>query len=254
MKIGVCLKQVPDTAAKISVKSDGSGVAEENIKYVISPYDEYAVEEALRTKEKLTAGEVVAFSVGPKRAQEALRNALAMGADRAVHVSTEGKSVDPLAVAKLLAAQLKEEGIEILFTGKMAADEDNAQVSQMVAELLSWPHVTVVSKLELTDGNKKARVERDVEGGTKQIWEVTLPAVFAANKGLNEPRYASLKGIMAAKKKPMKEAAATAEAPRVLYSGFRLPPSRKAGKLFKDDPKAAVAQVVKLLRDEAKVI
>ncbi len=261
MKIGVCIKQVPDTAAKISVNGDGSGIVEEGIKFVMSPYDEYAVEEALLTKEKISGSEVVAFSVGPKRVQEALRSALAMGCDQAVHINTEGQdSIDALATAKALASQVTSQGVGLLFTGKQAADHDHAQVSQMLAELLTWPHVTVVSKFEL-NGETGAKVERDVEGGSKQVWEVEFPAVLAANKGLNEPRYASLKGIMQAKKKPMNEVpvADAVEGPdalnaKVKLENFRVPPARKAGKVFKDDPKAAAKEVARLLREEAKVI
>jgi electron transfer flavoprotein beta subunit len=262
MKIGVCIKQVPDTASKLRVKEDRTGVVEDGIKFVLSPYDEYAVEEALRTKDKIAGSEVVVLSVGPKRTQEALRTALAMGCDKAVHVNTDGHAgVDSLGVARLLAARVKELGLELLFTGRHAADDDNAQVSQMLAEFLGWPQMTVVSKFTLAPDGRSAVAERDVEGGTKEVWEVTLPAVFAATKGLNEPRYASLKGIMQAKSKPMTEVAvATAGvgeadlSPKVAWSGYAPPPERKAGKQFKDDPLKAVTEVVRLLREEAKVI
>jgi electron transfer flavoprotein beta subunit len=262
VKIGVCIKQVPDTAAKIRAKEDGSGIAEENLKYVISPYDEYALEEALRTKEKLAGSEVVAISVGPKKAQEALRSALATGCDRAIHINTDGHGfLDSLAVARLLAAQIKAEGLDLLFTGRNAADDDNAQVSQMIGELLAWPHVTTVSKFELAADGGKARAERDIEGGAKEVWEFELPAVIAATKGLNDPRYASLKGIMQAKSKPLKEVAVaqagiSAEALKshVSWGAYRNPEERKAGRVFKDDPKKSAAEVAKLLREEAKVI
>ncbi len=259
MKIGVAIKQVPDTATKIQVKPDGSGLVDQNVKFIISPYDEFAVEEAIRTKEKITGSEVVVFSVGPKRAQETIRAALAMGGDRAVHVNSEGATLDSLAVARVLAAQVKEEGIELLFTGRQGADEDNGQVSQMMAEVLGWPHVTVVSKFALEADGKKAKVERDVEGGAKEIWEVELPAVIAASKGLNEPRYASLPGIMKAKSKPLKEVPIASTgvpdiSPKVVSSNYRMPPERKAGKVFKDQPEQAVKEVVRLLREEAKVI
>src|ERR1051326_4488605 len=141
MKIAVCVKQVPDTATKISAKSDGSGVNEDNTKHIMSTYDEFAVEEALKTKEKVAGSEVVVLSVGPKKCQEVLRNALAMGVDRAVHINSEGKSLDSLGVAKVLSKQIQEEGSELVFTGRVATDDDNAQVSQMIAELLHWPQV-----------------------------------------------------------------------------------------------------------------
>jgi electron transfer flavoprotein beta subunit len=255
LKIGVCVKQVPDTASKIRVKDDHSGISEENLKFVVSPYDEYAVEEALRTREKAAGSDVTVFTAGPKRAAEALRSALAMGADRAVHVNTDGLPLlDGLATARLLAARVQAAGMELLFTGRQAADDDNAQVSQMIAECLGWPHVTAVSKFELSPDGKRARIERDVDAGAKEVWDVELPAVVGATKGLNEPRYASLKGIMQAKTKPLEEVPAEKLEPVAVGSNYRTPPERPAGKLFKDDPKGAAAQVAKLLREEAKVI
>lgn len=260
MKIGVCIKQVFDTATKIKVKDDRSGVAEENVKFILSPYDEFAVEEALRTKEKGLATEVVAISVGPKRAQEALRGALAMGADRAIHIDTEGAPVlDSLGIARLLAAKVKSEDLGLIFTGRQAVDGDGAEVSQMLAEYLGCPHVTMASKFTLE--GQKATVERDIEGGAKEVWEVTLPAVIAATKGLNEPRYASLKGIMSAKSKPMQSVAwnsmdvpAADVAPKTTWTDYALPKERSAGKIFKDGSDASVAEVVRLLRQEAKII
>lgn len=259
MKIAVCLKQVPDTATKMKVKDDRSGIAEEGIKFIMSPYDEFAVEEALRTKEKGLAQEVVAITVGPKRTQEALRGALAMGCDRAIHIDTETQTLDSLGVARLLAEKIKTEGCTLVFTGRQAVDDDNAQVSQMLAEFLNAAHVTVASKFVLE--GTKALVERDIEGGAKEVWEVELPAVIAATKGLNEPRYASLKGIMQAKTKPMQVAlwnslgvSADDLSAKVSWANYSLPPERSAGKMFKDDPATAVSEVVRLLRQEAKVI
>ena len=257
MKIGVCVKHVPDTAANIKVKSDGSGIEEQGVKFAISPYDEFAVEEALKTKENLGSGEVFAMTVGSKKSQEVLRSALAMGCDKATHI--EAETVDPLMTAKLLAKKVQAEGLELVFTGRHATDQDNAQVSQMMAEILGWPHVTVVSSFEL-DGNK-AKLTRDADGGTKEQWEVELPAVIAASKGLNEPRYASLKGIMQAKSKPLENltpdalglSGEDAEA-KVEIKKYMAPPERKAGQMFKDDPEQAVKDVVRLLREEAKVI
>lgn len=262
MKIGVCIKQVPDTASKIRVNESRTGIVEEGIKFVMGPYDTYAVEEALRTKEKIEGSEVILFSVGPKEAQLALRSGLELGCDRAVHVSTTGAApIDSLGVAKVLGKKLQDEGIEICFTGRQATDDDNAQVSQMTAEVLGWPHVTVVSKVEIDADGKKTRVERDVEGGNKEIWEVELPAILAATKGLNEPRYASLKGKMQAKKKPLQEIPiAEMDLPesewksRVEVTNYAPPAERKEGKLFKEDPEKAVLEVVRLLREEAKVI
>ncbi len=258
MKIGVCIKQVPDTATKIGVKEDHSGILEDNTKYIVSPYDEYALEEALRTKEKIGNSEVIVLSVGQKRTAEALRNALAMGCDKAIHINTEGQGfLDSHAIAKLLATKIQSESIVLVFTGRHAVDDDNCQVSQMLAEFLKCPHVTMVSKFALE--GSKAKVERDVEGGAKEIWEVELPAVFAATKGLNEPRYASLKGIMQAKSKslsdiPVTQTFAQDLTPKVLWSNYQMPAERKVGKIFKDEPAKAVKEVVRLLREEAKVI
>jgi electron transfer flavoprotein beta subunit len=262
MKIGVCIKQVPDTTAKILVREDGTGIKEDGIKFVISPYDEFAVEEAIRLKEKNAGSEVIVFTFGPKRAQEALRSALAMGADRAVHITTENlPSVDSLSTAKVLTKALQKESVEILFTGRHAIDDDCAQVSQMIAEKLQWPHVTVVSKFVLEQDSKTATVERDVDGGSKEVWSVNLPAVFAASKGLNEPRYASLPGIMKAKSKPLAQMtvgdlglSADDVKAKVVYSHFQVPSEERKMKIFKEPAQQAVVQVVKLLREEAKVI
>ncbi len=262
MKIGICIKQVPDTTAKISVREDGSGIKEDGLKFVISPYDEFAIEEAIRLKEKNAGSEVVVFTFGPKRSQEALRSALAMGADRAVHITTEGLThVDSLCTAKVLTKAIQKENIEILFTGRHAIDDDCAQVSQMIAEKLSWPHVTVVSKFDLQQGSKQATVERDVDGGAKEVWSVQLPAVFAASKGLNEPRYASLPGIMKAKSKPLAQwtvgdlgLAMDDVKAKVVCSQFQVPSEERKMKIFKGDSAQNVAEVVKLLREEAKVI
>jgi electron transfer flavoprotein beta subunit len=262
MKIGVCIKQVPDTTAKIAVRDDGMGIKEDGIKFVVSPYDEFAVEEAIRLKEKNAGAEVIVFTFGPKRSQEALRAALAMGADRAVHVTTEGlPSVDSLSTAKVLTKALQKEAVELVFTGRHAIDDDCAQVSQMIAEKLSWPHVTVVSKFNLEQGSKQATVERDVDGGAKEIWSVELPAVFAASKGLNEPRYASLPGIMKAKSKPLAQLTVgdlgltnDDVKAKVNYSAFQVPSEERKMRIFKENPAQSVAEVVKLLREEAKVI
>ncbi len=191
-----------------------------------------------------------------------MRTALALGCDRAVHVNTEGAGfMDSLAVARLLATQVQAEGLDLVFTGKNAADDDNSQVSQMLGEVLSWPHVVGINKFDLAADGKKARVEKDIEGGARELWEVELPAVIAATKGLNEPRYASLKGIMQSKSKPIKEVPANAAgvpaadlASKVSWATFKNPEERKAGKVFKDDPTKAAQEVVRLLREEAKVI
>lgn len=259
MKIGVCIKQVPDTEAKIVVRADGTGISEENMKFIISPYDAYAIEEALKTREA-KGGEVVVLSVGPARAAEAIRTALSLGCDRGLHGLVEkADELDPLATARILAAMVKSEGLEVVFCGRQAADQDNSQVPQMLATLLDWPCTSVVSALEWGEG--KVRARRDVEGGGREIIEMPLPAVIGATKGLNLPRFASLKEIMAAKKKGIKAAkpeewgAAVGASPRLVYQQYKLPPERKPGRVIDaETPEQAAAEVVRLLREEAKII
>ena len=259
MKVFVCIKQVPDTETKIKLKPDGSGIDFTGVKWVMNPYDEFAVEEAIKMKEGGKASNVTVVSVGPKaRVVEALRTALAMGADDAVVVDAP-EDLDPSAVAKALAGAIKAEGGEFKFvlTGKLAIDDNASAVSQMLAENLGTPHATVVSKLETADGS--ATAERETEGGTREVVELKLPAVIGANKGLNMPRYASLPGIMKAKKKPIKEltldaAGASAADVRVRYKAFQLPPEKPPVKMLSGDSAAQAAELAKLLREEAKVI
>jgi len=256
MKIGVLLKQVPDTETKIKIRPDGKGIEEADIKWIINPYDEYAVEEALRLKDK-KGGEVVIVSAGPARAVEAIRQALAMGADRGIHIDTTGTDLDSYTTSVVLSNAVKNESFDIVFAGKQAVDYDCAQVAIGVAEKLSWPHVTPVEKFSLTD-DKTVLVQRPVAGGTKEMIEVKLPAVIGCEKGLNEPRYASLPGIMKAKTKPVAALKAAdllgGEKPRLAISGYMLPPERKAGKIIPGEPEEAAAELVRLLREEAKVI
>ncbi len=255
MKIGVLLKQVPDTETKIKIRADGKGVEEGEIKWVINPYDEYAVEEALRLKEK-AGGEVVIVSAGPARATEAIRQALAMGADRGIRIDTTGIEQDPYTTAVMLAGAAKNESFEIIFAGKQAVDDDCAQVLIGVAEKLGWPHVTPVEKFALS--GKTATLQRPVAGGTKEMIEADLPVVVGCEKGLNEPRYASLPGIMKAKSKPVAELKASellgTERARINVTKYSLPPERRAGKIIPGEPEAAAAELVRLLREEAKVI
>jgi electron transfer flavoprotein beta subunit len=255
MKIGVLLKQVPDTETKIKIRADGNGIEEGEIKWVVNPYDEYAVEEALRLKEK-AGGEVVIVSAGPARATEAIRQALAMGADRGIRIDTTGVELDPYTTALVLSQAAKNESFEIIFAGKQAVDDDSAQVLIGVAEKLGWPHVTPVEKFTLTD--KTATLQRPVAGGTKEMIEATLPVIVGCEKGLNEPRYASLPGIMKAKSKPITELKAAdllgGEKPRLSITKYSLPPERLAGKIIPGEPEQAAAELVRLLREEAKVI
>lgn len=203
MRIAVCLKQVPDTETKIKINSDATGIETTGVKWIISPYDEHAIEEALKTKQA-QSGEVIVFTLGPKsRVGDALRTALAMGCDEAVLVDAP-ENLDNFSTAKALAAALEKEGqFDLILTGKLAIDDNASAVSQMIAEFLKIPHSTVVSKME-TEASSTT-IEREVEGGTREIVQLTFPAVVGANKGLNMPRYASLPGIMKAKKKQIKE-------------------------------------------------
>jgi electron transfer flavoprotein beta subunit len=260
MNIIVCLKQVPDTESKIRVKADASGIETTDIKWIMNPYDEFAVEEALKLRDKIADGSLVtAVTLGPKaRAVEALRTALAMGADNAI-VIDHGEFVDSNAVAKALSEVLKKETFGIIFTGKQAIDDDCAQVTQLLAQYLSVPHATVVVKFELSADKASAKVEREIEGGSKEVMELKLPAVFGAEKGLNTPRYASLPGIMKAKKKEIKEytfasLGVAATEVRVIYKNFQLPPPRAAGKIIEGDGATQAATLVKLLHEEAKVV
>ena len=201
MKILVPVKRVVDYNVKIRVKPDGSGVELANVKMSMNPFDEIAVEEALRLKEAGKAEEVVAVSIGPAKAEETLRTALAMGADRAILIEAEG-TVEPLAVAKLLKAVVDEEKPELVILGKQAIDDDANQTGQMLGALLGWGQATFASKVELGDG--KAEVTREVDGGLQTI-SIKLPAIVTTDLRLNEPRYASLPNIMKAKKKPLDE-------------------------------------------------
>jgi electron transfer flavoprotein beta subunit len=256
MKIYVCIKQVPDTETKIEINN--GTVKTQGIKWVMNPYDEFAVEEALKLKAQWSGSTVTAVSLGPKsRVVDSLRTALAMGADEAVVINAQ-EDIDSFVAAKALAKALKDLGdLGIVFTGKLAIDDNASAVSQMIAEHLEIPHATNVSKAEYT--NEKVTVEKEVEGGSKEILELILPAVVAANKGLNTPRYASLPGIMKAKKKPITELELSSLGieptdQKVKFSAFQLPPERPGVRMLEGDSLEQVQQLVKLLREEAKVI
>ena len=259
MKVFVCIKQVPDTETKIKLKPDASGIDPAGVKWVVNPYDEFAIEEALKLREGGKATSVIALSLGPKaRVVEALRTALAMGADEAVVIDAP-EDLDPSATAKALAAAIKSEGGDFKFvlTGKLAIDDNAASVSQMIAEHLQAPHVTVVSKLEI--GDSSAAAEREVEGGTREVLQVQYPAVIAANKGLNMPRFTSLPGIMKAKKKTIKEltldaVGASVADVRIKYRSFQLPPEKQAVKMITGDSAEQARTLARLLREEAKVL
>ena len=251
MKILVPVKRVVDYNVKIRVKSDGSGVELANVKMSMNPFDEIAVEEAIRLKEKGQASEIVVVSVGPAKAQETIRTALAMGADRGILVETEDSAtVEPLAVAKLLRAIIEAEQPGLVILGKQAIDDDCNQTGQMLAALTGWPQATFASKVVL-DG-ASVLVTREVDGGLETV-KLELPAVITTDLRLNEPRYASLPNIMKAKKKPLdvKKPAdlGVAIAPRLKVLKTVEPPSRKSGVKVAD-----VAELVARLRSEAGVI
>jgi electron transfer flavoprotein beta subunit len=249
VKIAVCLKRVPDTTSKIVIAADRASIDEAGLKFVPNPYDEFALEAAIALKEKAGAGETVVVALGGDSVQETLRQGLAMGIDRAVHLQSAG-SPDALEVAKVLAAELKEGGYDLILFGKMAVDDYNHAAGPMVAELLGLPCVTAAVKLEVAGGALEA--EREVEGGV-EVLAASLPAVVTCDKGLNNPRLPALKGIMAAKKKPLDVKPVTLGAAQFSVTGLELPAERKAGRIVGEGPDA-VAELVSLLRNEAKVI
>ncbi len=248
MKIAVCVSHVPDTAAKVNVGSDGKTIDPNGVTYVVNPYDEFAIEEALKVKEA-EGGEVVAISVGPDANKETLRKALAMGADSAVLLKDENQR-DSLGVAKALAEEIKAQDARLVFFGKQSVDYDNAITGQVTAELLGYNSVTVVVDLKIE--GEKVIAEREIEGG-REVVETSLPVIITAQKGLNEPRYASLKGIMQAKKKTIEEKTPTAYENKVEVVAMKRPPAKQPGKILGEDANA-VPELVKLLREEAKVI
>lgn len=249
MNIYVCIKRVPDTETRIRISDDERSIDPSGVKYVVSPYDEFAIEGALSFREKGGEGEVTAVTVGGAAASEQLRSALAMGADRAVLLQGE-TTMDGLAVARALAAELESAEPDLILLGMKAADHDQQQVGPMLAELLGLPCVTVVAEMELEDG--KLVCHREVEGGT-EIVEVELPAVVTITKGEYEPRYPSLKGIMAAKRKPLEEKEAAVGESRVRIQGLSYPPERAEGRIVGEGPEA-VPELVRLLKEEAKVL
>jgi electron transfer flavoprotein beta subunit len=257
MKIFVCVKQVPDTETKIKIAADNQSIDTTGIKWVMNPYDEFAVEESIKLRDANPGSQVWVVSVGPKkRTVETIRTALAMGADEGIAVDSP-ENLDPLQTAKALANVIQQEGGgKVVFTGKLAIDDNAASVSQMVAEFLKVPHATVVSKFSMSA--ESLIVERDVEGGAREVVQLMAPAVVAANKGLNMPRYASLPGIMKAKKKIIKEldfaALNTGATAKTKVLALELPPEKPPVQMLSGDASAQVAALVKALRDEAKVL
>jgi electron transfer flavoprotein beta subunit len=259
MKILVPIKQVPDTATQVKIGADPKAIDTAGITWIISPYDEFAVEEALRIKEKRGQGEVVAVSVGPDRVKEALRSALAMGADRAVHVKDPAfDAADTLMTARALAAVVTQESPALVLCGRQAIDDDMGAVTAQLAEVLGWPSLYWIMEETIAADGKTVRVGRQVEGGL-EVFDVPLPCVLAAQKGLNEPRYPTLKGIMGAKKKELKEVKADAlglkpEAPQLSVVKLEALPARPPGRVIPGEVKEAVSELVRSLREEAKAI
>ncbi len=251
MKILVPAKRVPDPNSTIKVKPDGSGIVTDGLKWVINPFDEIAIEEALRIKEKLSGSEVVLVGIGAKASSEQLRTGLAMGADRAILVVTE-EPLDSLAVARALQKVVTDEKADLVLMGKQAIDADSNQAGQMLADMLGWPQATFASKVELAADQKSMQVTREVDGGL-EVLSIPLPAVVTADLRLNEPRYASLPGIMKARKKELKEIAigdlGVDVAPKVKIVKLETPPKRSGGRKVAD-----VAELVNVLHNEAKVI
>ena len=249
MKILVPVKRVVDYNVKIRVKADGTGVDLNNVKMSMNPFDEIAVEEAIRLKEAGQAEEIVAVSIGVQQCQETIRTALAMGADRGILVKTDD-ALEPLHVAKILKALVEKENPDLIIMGKQAIDDDCNQTGQMLGALLSWPQGTFASKLELADG--KLNVTREVDGGLQTV-SLNMPAVVTTDLRLNEPRYASLPNIMKAKKKPIDESApadlGVDTAPRQTTLKVEEPPKRQAGVKVE-----TIAELVDKLRNEAGVI
>ncbi|MDA0374821.1 MAG: electron transfer flavoprotein subunit beta/FixA family protein [Planctomycetota bacterium] len=246
MNIIVCIKRVPATDSKIKVGADGRSIDPAGVDFVLNPYDEFAVEQALKTKEQLGAGQVTVVSLGSADAQKELRSCLAMGADAAVLLDDGGKPRDAHATASAVAAWLRTVPHDVVFCGKQAVDHDDSQFAGRLAALLGVPSVTEVVALELSDGTFRA--ERDIEGA-REVVRCGTPCVISTQKGLNEPRSATLKGIMAAKKKPLETVAADVPAPGVEVVSLELPPERKEGRIL-----GSVDELIAALRTEAKVL
>lgn len=248
MNIVVCVSQTPDTTTKIQIDGDGRSIATAGVKFILNPYDEFAVEEALRLREA-NGGEVTLVCVGDASAKENIRLGLAMGADRAILIADEQKA-DSFSVASQLAGVIREIGPDVILMGRQSIDFDSAQMGPTVAELLDLPSISFVTDLSIDGAN--VRAERDIEGGTEVV-EATLPCVITAQKGLNEPRYPKLPDIMKAKKKPIEEKEGSPATPRVETVAMRKPEEKGAGKIM-EYSEENVRELVRLLREEAKVI
>jgi len=260
MKIAVCIKSVPDTTANINMHPEGTGIDPASVKFVISPYDEYGIEQALLLKDQDASIEVLIFCYGNDKSQEAIKTALAMGADRAIFIKDDQAwHKDGLAIAKILHQAILDEGdVGMVLMGRQAIDTDRGQVAGMLAEKLSWPHVTSVSAFEFKGDSVLAT--RDVDAGAKEVWNVPSQSVFACTKGINTPRYPSLKGIMAAKKKPLLEKTigdlnlVDANLSEIQLSNFEKPSQERQKKMWEGATQDNVDALITALREEAKVI
>jgi electron transfer flavoprotein beta subunit len=250
VKIAVCIKRTPDSESRFRIAANGAAIDESGIKFDIDDFASYAVEVGLQLKEKAGSGEVVVVAVGPDSVQETLRKAMSMGADRAIHLKTDTTPFDGIAVAKALAAELQSGGFDLVLFGKHAFDTSEGVVGTATAELLGIPCVTAASKLEIANSRGSAR--RELEGAAELV-EFSLPAAITIDEGIARPRYPSLKGIMAAKKKPLESRPAQLGPVRVTVKAMALPPDRPAGRII-GEGSAAVPELVRLLQVEAKVL
>ncbi|HSP14426.1 MAG TPA: electron transfer flavoprotein subunit beta/FixA family protein [Thermoanaerobaculia bacterium] len=255
----VCVSHVPDTESRVKITADKRHIDEAGLKFIVSPYDEFALEEAIRAKEA-KGGDVTVITFGPDRAAQGLRECLARGATKAVHIKGEVADADALGIAKVLAAAIKTVPHDLIFFGKQGVGTDNGLVGPMVAELLGYPQVNVVTKFELGEG--KVTAHREIEGA-EEIIEASMPAVITAQKGLNEPRYAGIKGIMAAKKIPIETKTVSDLGlsdgdvfnQRVVVTSLEMPPEKSGGrKIDGADPAAAAKEILKYIREEAKAL
>jgi len=257
MNLYVCIKQVPDSETKIKINGDASGIDTAGIKWIMSTYDEFAVEEALRLKEKNTGSTVTVISAGPVRVVDSLRTALAMGADNAIHIDLPENADNNMAAKAIAGALKKETAVDLVFFGKEALDDGAAQVPGLVSSYLNLPAVTVVCGIEYNGNTLKCK--REIEGGSYEMVEVNTPAIIAAHKGLNEPRYATLPNIMKAKKKEVKtislaDTGTSASDQKIKLKNFQLPPPKQAGKKIDGDAAAQAKALAAALHNEAKVI
>ncbi len=249
MNIYVCVSHVPDTTTKVQVGGDGKHIDPNGVTFILNPYDEYAVEAALQLKEA-RGGEVVAVCVGPEAVKETIRKALAMGADKGMHIVSDDQR-DSFGVARAIADALADKNPDVLFLGRQSIDYDGWQMAGLLGEMLAMPSVSVVAKLDIAEDGSFTAV-RDIEGGQETVTS-KLPAVISTQKGLNEPRYPKLQGIMAAKRKPIDEVTPAAYSNRVETVTLAKPPIKSAGRIVGEGP-AAAKELVRLLHEEAKVI